>query len=63
VLNFVWGGVLHTISHCFSLEKQLLLMDWTYISSGKPPKKRKKRKKKRRELMVMIERLKGFRIP
>jgi hypothetical protein len=47
-----------TISHCFSLEKKNS-SKWirlTFLVGN--PKKRKKG-----ELMVMIERLKGFRIP
>ncbi len=59
MLNFVWGGVLHTISHCFSLEKKTPSEWIKLIFPVGSPKKRKKKG----ELMVMIERLKGFRIP
>jgi hypothetical protein len=44
VLNFVWGGVLHTISHCFSLEKKTP-SEWIRLifPVGSPKKRKKKR--------------------
>lgn len=46
MLNFVWGGVLHTISQCFSLEKKTPSNGLGLYFQWEAQNKEKKEKKK-----------------